>query len=148
MDDGVEASEAPQGPLDEITARLPRFEQLVCGCRGASTLMYPPDDGIGYGGAEMSAVEPDSRVVDDDMRAEVREEQGVRLAETSPRTSDEDDLVVEPNGQWEQPEPQPPMWVPSGSSSPSETWKEWPHPQDETAFGLSILKPDSVIASR
>ena len=38
--------------------------------------------------------------------------------------------------------------MPSGSSSPSSTWKEWPQPHDETAFGLSILKPDSVIVFR
>ncbi len=50
--------------------------------------------------------------------------------------------------QWLQPLPQPPAWVPSGSSSPSSTWKEWPQPQDETAFGLSILNPDSVIVLR
>src|SRR6478609_12174674 len=45
--------------------------------------------------------------------------------------------------QCEQPEPQPPTAVPSGSSSPSSTWKEWPQPHEETAFGLSILNPDS-----
>ena len=48
-----------------------------------------------------------------------------------------------PTRQCEQPSPQPPAWVPSGISSPSSTWKEWPQPQDETAFGFSILKPDS-----
>ncbi len=38
--------------------------------------------------------------------------------------------------------------MPSGSSSPSSTWKEWPQPHEETAFGLSILKPDSWIVFR
>jgi hypothetical protein len=52
------------------------------------------------------------------------------------------------SAQWEQPEPQPPMWVPSGSSSPSSTWKEWPQPHEETAFGLSILNPDSEMVLR
>ena len=41
-----------------------------------------------------------------------------------------------------------PPAVPSGSSSPSSTWKEWPQPHEETAFGLSILKPDSEIEFR
>ena len=49
----------------------------------------------------------------------------------------------EPRAQCEQPEPQPPTCVPSGSSSPSSTWNEWPQPHEETAFGLSILNPDS-----
>src|SRR3954469_14556489 len=44
-----------------------------------------------------------------------------------------------------QPEPQPPTWPGSVSSA---TWNEWPQPQLETAFGLSILKPDSWIVSR
>ena len=50
--------------------------------------------------------------------------------------------------QCEQPAPQPPTSVPSGSSSPSSTWKEWPQPHEETAFGLSILKPASEIEFR
>jgi peptidoglycan/LPS O-acetylase OafA/YrhL len=48
--------------------------------------------------------------------------------------------------QWEQPEPQPP--TESAGASPSATWNDEPHPHDETAFGLSILKPDSWIVSR
>jgi hypothetical protein len=31
--------------------------------------------------------------------------------------------------------------------SPSSTWKEWPQPQDETAFGLLMAKPDDWIVS-
>ena len=50
--------------------------------------------------------------------------------------------------QCEQPEPQPPTSVPSGSSSPSSTWNEWPQPQAEVAFGFEILNPDSVIVLR
>ena len=42
--------------------------------------------------------------------------------------------------QWLQPEPHPA--APSGASS-SATWNEWPHPHEATAFGFSILKPDS-----
>ena len=30
-----------------------------------------------------------------------------------------------------------------GSSAPSSTWKEWPQPHEDEAFGFSILKPDS-----
>jgi hypothetical protein len=46
-----------------------------------------------------------------------------------------------------QPEPQPPTSAVPGSAS-SATWNEWPQPQEETAFGLSILNPDSWIVSR
>ena len=31
---------------------------------------------------------------------------------------------------------------------PSSTWKLWPQPHDELAFGLSILNPDSASVSR
>ena len=31
---------------------------------------------------------------------------------------------------------------------PSSTWKLWPQPHEELAFGLSILKPDSASVSR
>src|SRR5437879_13327884 len=40
--------------------------------------------------------------------------------------------------QAEQPEPQPPT---DASASPSSTWKLWPQPQDEPAFGLLMAKP-------
>src|SRR5919197_388268 len=40
--------------------------------------------------------------------------------------------------QAEQPLPQPPTVA---SASPSSTWKEWPQPQEETAFRLLIAKP-------
>ncbi len=52
--------------------------------------------------------------------------------------------------QCEQPEPQPPAWA-SGAASPSapsSTWKEWPQPHEEAAFGLSILNPDSCSPVR
>jgi len=53
--------------------------------------------------------------------------------------------LAEVTSQALQPDPQPPIWLGSVSSA---TWKEWPQPQDETAFGLSILNPDSWIVSR
>src|SRR5439155_24003948 len=46
--------------------------------------------------------------------------------------------------QAEQPLPQPPT---AASASPSSTWKECPQPQDETAFGLLMAKPDCSIES-
>src|SRR5579862_10046809 len=49
------------------------------------------------------------------------------------------------SGQCEQPEPQPPT---SSGGVPSSTWKLWPQPHEELAFGLSILKPDSASVSR
>ena len=47
--------------------------------------------------------------------------------------------------QWAQPEPQP---AASSGASPSATWNEWPQPHEATAFGFSILNPDSWIVSR
>ena len=48
-------------------------------------------------------------------------------------------------GQAEQPEPQPPT-APS-ASAPSSTWKEWPQPQEELAFGLLIANPAAWMES-
>src|SRR2546423_15659569 len=46
-----------------------------------------------------------------------------------------------------QPEPQPPTWSAASPSALSSTWNEWPHPQDETAFGLLIANPAAAIVS-
>ena len=37
---------------------------------------------------------------------------------------------------------------PRGAPRPSSTWKEWPQPHDEAAFGLSILKPGLLQAGQ
>src|SRR5207247_961809 len=47
--------------------------------------------------------------------------------------------------QCEQPDPQPPT---ASGASPSSTWNEWPQPQADETFGLSILNPDSWRPSR
>ena len=96
--------------------------------------------------------------VDRDLRLFAREERAGRIEARGAGADDGDatrswhgadpreevsDRSRTADGQCEQPLPQPPTAVPSGSSSPSSTWNEWPQPQEETAFGLSILNPDS-----
>ena len=79
-----------------------------------------------------------------------REQRGGRVEARGPGADHGDPkthgATLEGVAQCEQPEPQPPASWPDAASSdaPSSTVKEWPQPHEALAFGLSILKPDSV----